>query len=140
MRASRNVTPRSSLVNERDEGRLRVRLRRNLGLLEITDWPTAGILRESDHGARRLLQQIPEISERIIARQTPAVNFEEGSKSRARAFPCTRAKAVRDVVEIEIRLVSMIQSKELKRAALHDSRVRRVAEGKGLPCGAQPVE
>jgi hypothetical protein len=35
-------------------------------LLEITDWPTAGILRESDHGARRLLQQIPEILERIM--------------------------------------------------------------------------
>ena len=38
-----------------------------------------------------------------------------------------------------IRLVSMVKSDELRQAAVNDSRVRRVAEAKGLQCGAQPV-
>jgi orotate phosphoribosyltransferase len=38
-----------------------------------------------------------------------------------------------------IRLVSMIRSEELKRAALSDKRLRRIVEDKGLQCGVQPV-
>ncbi len=38
-----------------------------------------------------------------------------------------------------VRLVSMIRSEELKRAALTDSRLRRIVEDKGLQHGAQPV-
>lgn len=38
-----------------------------------------------------------------------------------------------------IRLVSMIRSEELKRAALSDKRLRRIVEAKGLQYGAQPV-
>jgi len=37
------------------------------------------------------------------------------------------------------RLVSMIRSEELKRAALTDSRMRRLVEAKGLKSGAQHV-
>jgi orotate phosphoribosyltransferase len=38
-----------------------------------------------------------------------------------------------------IRLVSMIRSEELKRAALSDKRLRRIVEAKGLQCGVPPV-
>ncbi len=38
-----------------------------------------------------------------------------------------------------VRLVSMIRSEELKRAALRDKRLRRIVEAKGLHRGAQPV-
>lgn len=38
-----------------------------------------------------------------------------------------------------VRLVSMIRSEELKRAALTDGRLRRIVEAKGLPYRTQPV-
>jgi orotate phosphoribosyltransferase len=38
-----------------------------------------------------------------------------------------------------IRLVSMVRSGELRQAAVNDRHLRRIAEAKGLQCGAQPV-